>query len=87
MSALPPRADIKSDGGHVRFVPKADIRAAAKSNAIRSPRRRGREHDWDCETERLGGLHFDDEFDFRRLVHWQVRRVLALEEAASRRCL
>ena len=30
MSALPPKADIDCDGGNVRFVPKADICAAAK---------------------------------------------------------
>src|SRR5262245_14571364 len=41
------------------------------------------ERDRDCETERLGGLHVDDEFDFRRLLHRQVRRVLALEDAAG----
>src|SRR6516225_9885149 len=41
------------------------------------------ERDRDCETERLGGLHVDDEFHFRRLLHRQVRRVLALEDAAG----
>jgi hypothetical protein len=30
MSALPPKADIEPHDGHVRFVPKADKRAAAK---------------------------------------------------------
>jgi len=29
MSALPPKADIERHGWHVRFVPKADKRAAA----------------------------------------------------------
>src|SRR5262249_18758 len=29
MSALPPKADIERRDGHVRFVPKADIRIAA----------------------------------------------------------
>jgi len=32
MSALPPKADIKRDGWDVRLVPKADIRAAAKTS-------------------------------------------------------
>src|SRR5215813_12882291 len=37
MSALPPKADIERHDWHVRFVPKADERAAAKFR-IRSPR-------------------------------------------------
>src|SRR5262245_30216706 len=31
MSALPPKADVNRRGTHVRLVPKADIRIAAKS--------------------------------------------------------
>src|SRR5215469_3178479 len=38
--ALPPKADIERHDWHVRFVPKADLRTATKSTAIRSPRRR-----------------------------------------------
>ena len=30
MSALPPKADIETQSRDIRFVPKADIRAAAK---------------------------------------------------------
>jgi hypothetical protein len=30
MSALPPKADIVQHGGHVRFVPKADIPSFTK---------------------------------------------------------
>ena len=41
MSALPPKADLRQRNCDVRFVPKADIRIAAKNLAIRSPRRRG----------------------------------------------
>src|SRR5262245_1204189 len=37
---FPPKADKAQTCWHVRFVPKADIRIAAKSTAIRSPRRR-----------------------------------------------
>jgi hypothetical protein len=32
MSALPPKADKRQTSRHVRFVPKADIRAAAKTS-------------------------------------------------------
>ena len=40
LSALPLKADIEPHDWHVRFVPKADSCTAAKSTAIRSPRRR-----------------------------------------------
>jgi hypothetical protein len=33
MSALPLKADIERHNGHVRFVPKADICSAAKTQA------------------------------------------------------
>jgi hypothetical protein len=36
MSALPPKADMCSALGHVRFVPIADSRTAANSISIRS---------------------------------------------------
>src|SRR6516164_4456390 len=42
MSALPPKADIERHDWHVCFVPKADKCTAAKSTAIRPPRRRAR---------------------------------------------
>jgi hypothetical protein len=32
MSALPPKADIAESDCHVRFVPKADSRTAAKNS-------------------------------------------------------
>jgi len=34
MSALPPKADIKSTSGNVRFVPKADIVAFNRKLAV-----------------------------------------------------
>src|SRR5262249_57277107 len=40
LSALPPKADKSRQARYLRFVPKADKRTAAKSGAIRSPRRR-----------------------------------------------
>jgi hypothetical protein len=39
--------------------------------------------DWDGETERLGGLEIDDEVDLSDLLHWEVRRLLALEDTAG----
>ena len=37
----------------------------------------------DGEAERLRGLEVDDEFDFRGLLHRQVRWLFALENAAG----
>ena len=37
----------------------------------------------DFEAERLGGLEVDDELDFSGLLHWQVGRLVALENPAS----
>jgi hypothetical protein len=34
------------------------------------------------EAERFGGLEIDDQLDFRDLLHRQVGRLLALEDAA-----
>src|SRR5262245_39155843 len=42
MSALPPKADIEQTCWYVRFVPKADIRIAAKKPAVREPSARKR---------------------------------------------
>src|SRR5438876_11313237 len=46
---------------------------------IRPPEQRDREG----EAERLGGLHVDDQLDARGLLHWQVGRLFALEDAAG----
>jgi hypothetical protein len=34
MSALPPKADIRTRNYHVRFVPKADIRVALSGRSL-----------------------------------------------------
>src|SRR5215468_8431753 len=36
----------------------------------------------DCEAERLGGLHVDDELDFGRLLDRQLGGLLAFENSA-----
>src|SRR5215475_10630092 len=33
------------------------------------------------QAERLGGLEIDDQFEFRGLLHWQIRGLLAFENA------
>jgi hypothetical protein len=50
MSALPPKADIAQHGGHVCFVPKADIRLF--NHLVRKCEKIGR----NGEAERLGGF-------------------------------
>src|SRR5215831_15547686 len=71
------RPDAENFGGEVSFEPPS--RFTSLDYFVRA----AEERDRDCETERLGGLHVDDEFDFRRLLHRQVSRVLALEDAAG----
>jgi hypothetical protein len=88
MSGLPPKADIKRGRSHVRFVPKPDSCTAANTCAIctlfdhlvGAAEQRERNGD----TERLSGLErFDYQLGFRCLLHRQVDRFLALENAAS----
>ena len=46
---------------------------------VGAAKQRERERD----AERLGGLEVDDQLDFRRLLHRQVGRLLALEDPAG----
>ena len=65
MSALPPKADIGTQSGNVRFVPKADIMQCSKMlplfNHLIDARQ---ERFWDSEADRLGGREIDDEIKF-----------------------
>jgi hypothetical protein len=66
MSALPPKADIRHRDGHVRFVPKADIRIAAKKNPLFDHLVGGGEQfGWDVEAECPGGIEVDYKFKLR----------------------
>src|SRR5215471_8556284 len=38
---------------------------------------------WHSKAERLGSLEIDEQFDFRRLLHRQIGRLLALENPAG----
>src|SRR5262245_44580240 len=77
MSALPPKADMCSALAHVCFGPKADIRPHSIDQFISAAEQRLR-HD---EAERLGGREVDYKLILGRRLHWQVGRLLALEDA------
>ena len=38
---------------------------------------------WYLDAERLGGLEIDEQFDFRGLLDWQVRRLFSFQNATS----
>ena len=63
--------------GDIRFVPIADMSHSITSSARAIERRRYR------EAKRLGGLEVDDQFIPDRCLHWQVGRLLALEDAVD----
>ena len=54
---------------------------SAADPAIQSPRRRGRAGRRQRQTERLGGFGIDDQFELGRLLHRQVGRLCALQNA------
>ena len=64
--------------GYVRFVPIADIRHLFDHLVGATLYRL-----WHGNAERLGGLEVDHQLDFRCLLDWQVRRLLALEDSAG----
>src|SRR5262249_51669121 len=82
MSALPPKADMGSANAHVCFGPKADIRPHSIDQFISAAEQRLR-HD---EAERLGGREVDYKLILGRRLHWQVGRLLALEDAIDVTC-
>jgi hypothetical protein len=47
----------------------------------------GEQRRWNREAEHPGGLVVDDKLEFGRLHDWQIRRLRAFEDAASRRRL
>src|SRR5215469_3726038 len=68
MSALPPKADICSAANSSLF----DHLVGAGEYCRRY-----------CEAQRLGGFQIYNQFIPSGLLHWQVRRLFALENAAN----
>src|SRR5262249_57229717 len=72
MSALPPKADIERRDGHVRFVPKADIRTAATrilfDHLVCAEHEPGR----NLMTDRLRSLEIDDQLELSWLFDGQI---------------
>ena len=79
MSALPPKADMCSALGDVRFVPIADI---ARTYSITSSARAS-SVGGTLRPERLGGLEVDHQFEFGRGLHRQVSGLLAFKDAIN----
>src|SRR5262245_25360883 len=78
-TALPPKADIAERNHHVRFVPKGDIRSAAKSrlfNHLVGAREQRRRH---VDAKHLRSLEIDHQLELGRPLDRQVRRLSALE--------
>ena len=67
MSALPPKADKLQRFRDVRFVPKADLRTAAKNRLFDHPIGKCEELRSNCEPERPGGLEVDDQVELGTL--------------------
>src|SRR5712672_3361275 len=78
-SALPPKADSSQTSGHVRKVPTTDSCTAAKlivDHLVGQREQRVRHG----EAERIRGLTINDEFELRRQLDGQVRRLCAFED-------
>jgi hypothetical protein len=87
---------------YVRFTPKADKRADVSPSPLsaksgREQMQRGAvlfdhfvgngEHAWrDCEAERLGGLHVDDQLELGWQLHRKFGGLVAFENAISIDC-
>ena len=82
-SALPPKADIRVAHCHVCFGPFSDSCTAANESLFDNLVGGDKQSFWDRDAERLGGLEIDEQFDFCGLLDWQVRRLLALKNAAG----
>src|SRR6516164_5119553 len=79
MSALPPKADIGTHSRNVRFVPKADKVRRSKRGLFDHLVGAGKQCRRYLQAKCFRGPEVDHELKFRRLYHWQVRRLGSLE--------
>ena len=82
-SALPPKADLSADIAEVSQVPNSDIRTAVNGvlfdHHVCGKKQLGR----DFDAKRFRGLQVYGQFKLGSLLHWEVGRLLALEDAAG----
>src|SRR5262252_5455165 len=78
MSALPPKADMCSARGYVRFGPKADITRLFDHLVGAREQSRG-----DNKPECVGRLQVDDELELGRQYDRKVGGLFSFENAAS----
>ena len=71
MSALPPKADIAERDRHVRFVPSG-LMNATRHILLDYLIGTAKQCDRKAETQRLGSLKIDDQFNFALLHNGQV---------------
>src|SRR5262249_55503064 len=83
MSALPPKADITSRQGSVRFVPKADSCTATNSALFNHPVSGRQQRRWDGYTQHPRRVGIDGQLEFRRLHDRQIGGLCALDNAAG----
>src|SRR5262245_37921071 len=72
MSALPPKADMCSARGDVRYGPKADSCSAAKRSLFDHLVGGGQKLRMKYEAQSFGGLKIDHELEFCGPHDWQV---------------
>jgi hypothetical protein len=75
LSASP---DIQPRIRDVRFVPEADSCTAATKTLFDHPVGSAEQRQRHSEAERLSGLQINEQLNLRRLLHWQIGRLLAL---------
>ena len=64
-------------------MPIADIRYKCHFQLFDHLVGAAEQRQWHGDAERLGGLEVYDQFDFRGLLDWQIRWLLALEYSAG----
>src|SRR5262245_53242657 len=79
MSALPPKADMCGALAHVRFGPNSGLSRMLFDQIVSASEERLRNGESEC----LGSLEIDSKLIFGRRLHWQISRLLALQDPIS----